>query len=169
MKIMGVDMSPNKVGIAVLESLNKIGSLYLVCDKDLPDSRVFCLKSDGIRRFIEIRDYLLEFYRKLEADCIVFEDFAYQASGRSILDIGELYGVILAGFCEAGIDYKTLSPTFVKKIFIGKGNANKSLVVIKCARLFKEDFSVFGPYVEDVCDAIAIAYSYLKVNKEKKR
>lgn len=116
MKIVGIDPSLTRLGIAV------ITSEHPGCWRtDTISSQL-----EGAKRLIEIRDKLFEEY--WDADLVVIEGYAFAKNNRAH-QMGELGGVIRVALTEQGIDWLEVPPARVKKFCTGKGNAPKDIMI----------------------------------------
>jgi crossover junction endodeoxyribonuclease RuvC len=100
-------------------------------------------------------DGLMSPDKKLEL-LVFIEGYAFGARGASIIDLGELGGVIRLGLADLKIPYVEVTPTQIKKFVCGAGNANKNVVL-------KEVFKRFGEDIND--DNIADAFSLMQLGR----
>lgn len=124
MRVVGVDLSLTATGYA-----------------DERGSGVIRVKVRGPERLAEIRDELMRrigrFTPALPDEpedggwapggrpLVVLEGYSYASKGRSVVDIGELGGVIRLLLWEEAIPYIEVPPAVLKKFATGRGNAGK--------------------------------------------
>lgn len=81
-------------------------------------------KLRGMERLHSLMGRLTELLERTQPILVVYEDYAMKAKGRNF-DIGELGGVYRSLIWRRGIDRLDVTPSSLKMIFNGKGNADK--------------------------------------------
>src|SRR5665213_1063760 len=86
----------------------------------------------GVARLAWLRAAVLD--RAQGADAVAIEGYSYASTGRAIISLGELGGVIRLALADAGIPYAEIAPTTRALWACGKGNANKEAVLVEAVR-----------------------------------
>lgn len=151
MKILWIDQSSKKVWFAYFED-------------DLVDSGHDELHSDDFyTSFKSMLEWIWEKLDEFKPDIVFTED--PMSLARINPKIARKLTITLSAMIYAcgnrEIQMEILSPTQIKKVFTGKGNAKKDLVRSEVFKKYKVRTSS-----EDEADAIAIAYTGMKlINK----
>jgi len=174
-RIATLDLAVNKTGLAFFkDGVLLEEELHLFTKEPAkgsdPRRTTFINAKTVLGGFKQIRDGILRVLSQLAGrhgvDMVLLEDFAFSAQGRAIFELGQINGVVRLALTEAGYNLQLISPSAVKKIITGKGNADKKMVMLRVYQLCGIDLMEFGRGAEDLYDAIAIGYAYL--NKRKK-
>ena len=92
----------------------------------------------GVERLQWIRDKVLTYADG--ADLVTIEGYAFGRANRAAA-LGELGGVVRLALHEAEIRYVVLSPSTIKKLATGKGNAAKPAVLVEAVKRLGYDGS----------------------------
>lgn len=139
MKIMGIDQSLTATGVAVLE------------DGELEHSSLIKSKHKGIKRLLDIKTQLLGVFNTYKPDYVSMEGYGFMTHGRAF-ELGELGGIIKVTFAELDMMPVIIHPSHLKKFVTGKGNCDKSLVLMNIYKKYKVEFDN-----DNIADAYAIA------------
>lgn len=113
-------------------------------------------------RFDKISEWCVSILKSNFVSSLNIEGYSMGSTGK-VFHIAENTGVLKHKLRQEGISFKTPAPTQIKKIFTGKGNSGKDLVVARVKELFNIDMISLldaknyktGP-VNDLCDSVAI-------------
>lgn len=143
MKVMALDLSLRKTG---------------VCDPDGETSIVAgraCSRGDYVsaaHRLVDIRDAIAELIGMWDPDLIIVEGYSY-GSPHQAHPVGELGGVIRAAMIDRQQTFVLIAPTQRAKYATGKGNANKSAVMLAVGKRFPDRLV---PASDDEADALVL-------------
>lgn len=112
---MGIDASLNSTGWVVIEDHG---------DGNLIRSGVIGSDLKGIERAMEIDSEIGFLLKKHEPNLVYLEGYSYGSKGKSVMQIGELGGLLRKRLFLYG-PYKEIPPSVVKKFATGKGNSKK--------------------------------------------
>lgn len=142
---IGIDLSLTGTGIIVLKG-NKIIKEALIKSKP---SGPFPI--DELKRLVTIKKEVMEYAQ--QADIAVIEGLAFMARNTSALvQLAGLNYLVREGLSELSIDFKIVTPSSLKKFITGKGNSEKSLMLLETYKRFGVSFSN-----DNICDAYALA------------
>lgn len=98
-------------------------------------------RTKGTPRLQEVLDRVNELARGI--DLVVIEGYAFLAKPQQshAHSLGELGGVIRLYLFQKKIPYVEISPSTVKKLASGKGNADKGMVLVETVKRLKFDGS----------------------------
>lgn len=150
MKILGLDLSLNSPGFAVIEVDKKGRVKLLECSRIKANTKHS--QSKKIRRIIAHLNRVIEDH---DPDEIVRErGFVRHNKTTQILE-----RVVGAAYWLIGGDVKELPPTTIKKLVAGNGSASKEEVELAVRKhLSLPDSFVFES--DDVSDAVAVALAF---------
>lgn len=106
----------------------------------MPDGSTLSLKPGsrtGMARLAWIRDSvagLADLPGVCAVDLVVIEGYSYASKGASVVDIGEMGGVVRLMLWERQIPYVEVAPSSLKMFATGKGNAGKDDVLAEAIR-----------------------------------
>ena len=150
-RVLGLDPGTRIAGYGILDiapgrppSLVTCGAFRLTAES-IPD-RLSVLYRD-LRKLIG----------EYEPSVLAVETVFHGKSFQSVLKVGEARGVVLLSGSLHGLEIHEFSPTMVKKVATGNGNAAKIQVQRMIARLLG---LAKAPQPADVTDALAIAFCY---------
>lgn len=84
-----------------------------------------------------------EFLKTYVPSCkmVVIEDYAYGATGRGVVDLGELGGIVRYTLGELGIEPVLVAPGTLKKFMSDKGNLPGDMVLKEVLKRWKLDIT----------------------------
>lgn len=151
--------STNKIRAKRYETLNSL---------NIFESIRFSNDNETIRYYL-LADWALSVLISENVDTVSLEAYALGATGR-VFNIAEATGILKHYLFTLGIHVYTFPPSQNKKIFSGKGNANKALMIdtfnqihgINIAEQLghKKDFT--GSPVSDIVDSYSLINTFLK-------
>lgn len=125
--------------------------------------------NSNIERYSIVADWAMSIIVTHNVEVIALEDYSLHAKGK-IFNIAEATGILKYYLFTQGIQVYTFPPSQNKKIFSGKGNANKALMIdtfnqihgINIAEQLghKKDFT--GSPVSDIVDSYSLINTFLK-------
>jgi Holliday junction resolvasome RuvABC endonuclease subunit len=122
-RILGLDLSITATGVC-LPTGTTVTIKTRTSDKDL--------------RLVVIRDYLRMVIRDAVIDYAVIEDLPTHAYGAGIT--GMVHGTVRAELMNLGIPYALVTPATLKKYATGRGNANKSAMILSAWQRARVEF-----------------------------
>lgn len=158
--VVGIDPSVRSTGVAVLRVQQDQPIL-------IESFNIVTLKEDGqqflatARRIDFIVKRIKSLSRKLERESIVYyciESPSFGSRAGRIADLGGLFYALLVSMIGYEGRLFTISPSIVKKVTTGNGNASKELMIEAINRKFDLNFVKKD---SDQADAVAIAYTGL--------
>lgn len=173
MKIAGIDYSLNGPAVCIFEGkehfvFEKCSFYFLTSVKKnacrfLTNiyGRMFDDYTEECERYDTISDWLIELIK--DCDQIAIEDYAYNAQGR-VFHIAENTGILKYKCYQNSIPVEVVSPSHVKKIATGKGNADKIMMYeyfvketnIKLKNIISPNKKDIGNPVSDIIDSYYI-------------
>jgi Holliday junction resolvasome RuvABC endonuclease subunit len=154
---IGIDPSLNGTGIVVMENFKVLDYFFFTnIINNSKTKHAILNRETGIERLYIIQQWFYEFLNNYQPDYAAIENYAFGAKGNSVFQIGGLGEALRLCLYSSGIPYKEYEPARVKKYAIGKGNAEKSEMVVAA---LKDGFDVsqYGKNGEDLADAYWIA------------
>ena len=148
---VGVDHSLLNNGLVVLDENAKIKEKKLFGS---PDSKMLMEK-----RLLDIMENF-KFLLELKPEIVYIEGPAFQAKGRSILEMGALHYLIRIFLFVHKINYKIIAPTTLKKFVTGSGRGKKELMLLKVYKKFGVEFED-----HNLADAYSLARMALEESK----
>lgn len=151
MKILGIDPSLTKTGIAVYEQNGDETSLFWDTVKH----------EKGDERLLKYFNSLSEIISEESPELIIIESSFRGSNTKTLIRLGELRGVYLLLAQKRGLPVREFTPREIKKSVTGSGASSKQQVRFMVKEIFgiKEDIPL------DASDAIATIICYL--NREK--
>ena len=148
---VGIDHSLLNNGLVVLDK-----NAEIVDQKSFgsPDSKMLMEK-----RLLDIMENF-KFLLDLKPEIVYIEGPAFQAKGRSILEMGALHYLIRLFLFSHKINYKIIAPATLKKFITGKGNSKKELMLLKVYKKFGVEFED-----HNLADAYSLARMALEESK----
>jgi Holliday junction resolvasome RuvABC endonuclease subunit len=115
LRVLGVDPSLSSTGFSYRDNA------------DIYTGVIATKGMSGPARLAYARDQLLEIVCNYRPDLVVYEDYAKGKGGMGrTFDIGELGGAYKLALHDAGIPVMLVSPSMLKKIIVGRGNADQA-------------------------------------------
>jgi len=144
MRILGIDPGTRKLGIGVIEN----GSFL--------KAQTINLKSKDIQeRLVYLSSMLSEFVSELPPHIAFLESTIYYKNVKTAIQLGAIRGVVLLELAKANIKVIELSPTKIKGIITGNGQAKKTQVAYMVKHLLNIPDTV--QMDENATDALACA------------
>ncbi|MFN3477810.1 MAG: crossover junction endodeoxyribonuclease RuvC [bacterium] len=151
--VIGIDAGTARVGFAIL-TLNKIKP------KLIEYGLIPINETQHNLRLKKIYEYIKKLIKKYKPQSVVTERMYYYLNRKTSFEVSQAIGVINLACTELKTSLSFVNPTQVKKIITNKGNANKSEIQEKIISTFK----LKEKPIDDVTDAIAIAFAHTKIN-----
>lgn len=147
-RIIGIDPGSNTTGWAVIEAHKSRVRLI--------ESGILIAKSSLKRtaRIFWIAEQINERIERLKPDALSIEEAFYCRSVRTVLVLGETRGVLMYVGMQHGLSIHEYSPSKIKQVVAGNGNAEKEAVAARVSSFLKLKER---PESLDETDAIAIA------------
>lgn len=144
--ILGIDPSLSSTGYAYRH------------DSQPYTGRIDSGKLKAAHRIVYVRNQLSRVLDVARPTTVVYEDYAMGARGNNMFHIGELGGVLKTLFWERGIDVMLVSPTALKKIIAGRGDADRGKAGRLKPMMRKALLDKFGFDIDqnDEADALAL-------------
>lgn len=128
--------------------------------------------NDNTSRYLALADFFLSILLQYDVKIVAMEDYAMGANGR-VFNIAECTGYLKQMMMLVGIEFHPFAPTLVKRVFSGKGNADKEFMVKTYGMRYSQSIpDIFGKHgyfespVSDIVDSHAMLFTYFK---EKER
>lgn len=162
MLILGIDPGTATTGYGLLK-LNGQKVPHLVAHGwiDSKDSE------NHTRRLNEIYEKMLDLLAKYRPDVIAMERIFFFSNAKTVIAVSQAQGVFMLAAEQKKVPLHWYAPGQVKLKITGSGRADKKLMK-------QTIFDIFGlspepkkkTFFDDVADAIAIAYTHIKVTQE---
>lgn len=136
MKIMSLDLSLNHTGWADFTGDEFIRSGLI--EPNLGKRKEILQGAPRLSVIMGHIELLTE--EKVKPDIVVIEDVSFGSRGKSIIDIGELHGIVKLYFYRKGIPIVLVAPPTLKLFISGKGNAQKNLNMLKIYKDYNIEF-----------------------------
>lgn len=143
-RITGLDLSLNRTGWAVTDSVKAIGISYGIFDSE---------DRHGAHRLAHIRNLVKQLVVSggdPERNLILIENYAFGKTNQAH-QMGELGGVIRLMLFEEGYEFFVIPPTRLKKFLTGKGVADKNIILKEVFKRWKFDVDD-----DNVADALVL-------------
>ena len=113
-------------------------------------------------RLYQLRDAFDELLHKYIPDFVIMESLFFNTNKKPMLTVAQSQGALLASCGQTNIPVEFLTPSSIKQIVTGYGNADKKQVekMIMITMGLKT-----APKPDDVVDAIACGYAYCCLHK----
>lgn len=140
--MIGIDPSIRNTAVVVLAPDASVLESFLISTSGL----------DTVDAMIKVADEIVAKVREHAGAAVFIESPAYGSFGQAVAQMSGLAYVIRTALRRAGVSYRDVAPTTVKKFACGSGRAKKNLVI-------KSVYSRFGFDTDDdnIADAYAIA------------
>lgn len=150
MKIIGIDPGYGRVGFGIIEKLSQYQ--YIT-------SGIITTKAEQnlYNRLNEIELDLETILQKHNPEIAIVEKLYFSKNTTTAMQVAEARGVICNLLNKKGILIKEVTPTQIKSILTGNGNADKSQVE-KMVKLHLKMGEVKA--IDDAMDALAAAITY---------
>ncbi len=150
MKLIGLDVSLNNVGVAVSQ---KDRLLFLGTIKNTS-------KRTRQEKLLNIANELERILESYKPNLALVEYAVLHRSIYGTLAVGEAIGVVRYILARRNIDVREISPTSIKLATSGRGRASKMQVMFMVKRMFNLKESIN----EHEADALALIATYLSRN-----
>lgn len=124
LRVTGLDMSITGTGVCRPD-----GSTYTITTKAKKDDRL-----------TDIRDQIMGVHVSGGTDLIVLEDVPGKMIGAASVVIPMLHGSVRSALKDARIPYVIVSPPTLKKFATGRGNADKSAMILAAFKRAEIEF-----------------------------
>jgi len=150
-------------------SLNSTGWCFLNADGSLHSSGLIKSRKGeiGIKRLQYLRSQLIDLITKTCPGSngtlqVCIENYAMGIRGGRSFNIGEWGGIARVSVAELPHTHsvRLISPTALKKFVVGKGVADKSLMLLCVYKIWNESFTN-----DDECDAFSLAKACELINE----
>lgn len=127
--------------------------------------------NDNYHRFLVLADYFLSIIIQYDVSIVAIEDYSLGSQGK-IFNIAECTSILKYFLMLCNIKLYAFPPTHIKKIFSGKGNANKELMGssykekydVDMSKVFETD-GLWSSPISDIVDSHAAIYTYFNNNE----
>ncbi|MDO8452888.1 MAG: crossover junction endodeoxyribonuclease RuvC [bacterium] len=121
------------------------------------------------RRLNEIYEKMLVLLEKYKPDVVAMERVFFFSNAKTVIAVSQAQGVFMLAMEKNKIPLVWYTPGQVKLRIAGSGRADKKLMIQRI-------FDIFGlspepkkkTFFDDVADAVAIAYTHVKILQEEK-
>lgn len=120
------------------------------------------------RRINEIYEKMLVLLERHKPDVVAMERVFFFSNAKTVIAVSQAQGVFMLAMEKNNIPLYWYTPGQVKLRIAGSGRADKKLM----KKTILEIFNVKAPpkkktFFDDVADAIAIAYTHIKIQQEE--
>ncbi|MEK7521765.1 MAG: crossover junction endodeoxyribonuclease RuvC [Patescibacteria group bacterium] len=162
MVILGIDPGTATTGYGLLK-LNGDSTPHLL-DYGWIDSKD---SENHTRRLNEIYEKMLDLLVRHKPDVIAMERIFFFSNAKTVIAVSQAQGVFMLAAEQKKVPLYWYAPGQVKLKITGSGRADKKLM----KKTILEIFKVEAPpkkktFFDDVADAIAIAYTHIKIIQE---
>lgn len=139
---VGLDPSINATGLIVIDE-----------NANIIEQKLFSVKAEIFEESLVKYEKEIGFIPNiLRLQSVYIEGPAYQAAGRSILQMGALHYFARLFLFKKGLNYKIIAPGTLKKFVAGTGRAKKELMLLKTYKKWGVEFED-----HNLCDAYGLA------------
>lgn len=161
-KVIGIDAGTTRVGFAILKKTNKKKPKPKLIEYGLMPIN----SNEQSKRIKEIYEYTKKLIKKHKPQTVIVERLYYYMNKKTAFEVSQAIGVISLACTQNKIPLFLINPSQVKKIITNKGNANKKEIQEEILNFFNGQIKMEKKtIIDDITDAIAIALSFLKINK----
>ena len=156
MRVLAIDASLRKTGVAVLEEAGngKFQALYFGIIHNPSSLRMSsCL--------VAIRDRLADLIHLHEPDCCALESVIYVQSYKTAITLGAARGAAIMAAAEHGLPVFEYAPRRIKQATVGRGSADKKQVAFMVRALL----GLTETPDDDEADALAIGLAHLRAQE----
>ena len=152
MKILGIDPGYDRLGIAVIEKLEKGKELLLYSD---------CLQTssenDIYTRFSKIGAEVKKIIKEFKPDSLAIETLFITKNQKTAMRVSEVRGIIIYEALNASVPIFEYTPMQVKVAVTSDGNSDKQMIIRMIPILIKMPKKITR---DDEYDAIAVALTH---------
>jgi Holliday junction resolvasome RuvABC endonuclease subunit len=154
--VLGIDLSLNGTGLCVLG-----GDGVIKHSERITLNTNKANKIKGFKRVQFVKRSIFKIIKDYKITHIAIEGYSFGSKGRSIIDLGEMGGVIRNSVMEEypHIIMIEVPPKSLKKIYAGNGNADKDMMAAEIQKKYNHTFET-----NDECDAYALSRIFLDFN-----
>ena len=146
--LLAVDQSLNHSGFCIWDGSNYYYDVLKYTKKELEEL-------DTLDKIINLREKIKELVRKFNPDVIIREGFAFGVESGKTFDLGGL-GFTIDILCrDLDIEEKIINITIHKKFTAGKGNAPKSIMLLKIYKHWDIELDD-----DNIADALSMVKTY---------
>jgi len=113
-------------------------------------------------RIKQIYKFTLKLIKEYSPQKVVIERLYFHLNKKTAFEVSQAIGVITLACSQKNIPTYLITPKEVKKIITQTGKANKKDII----NFITQKFQIKNKIIDDIADAIAIALSYIKKNKQ---
>lgn len=144
MRILGIDPGTKKLGIGLIEN-----GIFLKA------KTIKLIEKDFQKRLLALSEIFSNTIVELRPNIAFLESTIYYRNVKTAIQLGAIRGVILLELAKAGIPTIELSPTKIKGVITGNGQAKKSQVAYMIKILLNVPDNITMD--ENATDALACA------------
>lgn len=129
---------------------------------------------DDYHRYFGLADYFLSILIQYNVSIVAMENYSLGSHGK-VFNIAECTSALKQFMMLTGIKFYTFPPTYVKRTFSGKGNADKMMMGEVYKQKYNVDISLlfdkqncWDSPMSDVIDSHAMLYTYFNGDDNKK-
>lgn len=153
MRVLGVDPGLSRCGLAVVDGDGHRAAVVRAGVATTPPSEPTADRLAGL--YAEVRALLAD----TTPDAVAVERVFFNSNVRTAMGVGQAAGVVLLAAAQAGVGVTEYTPTQVKSVVAGRGDADKEQVAFMVrATLGLADI----PKPADVADALGLALCHLR-------
>ncbi len=153
MKILAIDPGFERVGIAVIERLEKQKDVLLFSE---------CFKTEKTlpfhSRLLKIGVEVKKVIKKYKPEILAIEKLYFTTNKKTAMNVAEARGVIINSASEGGLQICEYTPPEIKLAVTGYGKATKDMVIRMVPKLINTPVNISS---DDELDAIAIGLTCL--------
>jgi crossover junction endodeoxyribonuclease RuvC len=151
-RVLGVDPGLSRCGVAVVEGTRRrAAAVRAGVIRTPPDEAV-------PRRLRTIHAELVRLIDETGPDAVAVERVFFSANVRTAMGVGQAAGVVMLAAAQAGLDVHEYTPTRMKAVVTGVGNADKAQVAFMVRTHLR---LAEAPSPPDTADALALALCHL--------
>lgn len=148
MRILGVDPALRSTGFALLDLDHRRVEGWLA--RTSPREPL----AERLLSIVNMCETILD---REHPDQVVMEGVILHRNPRTALGMGAVRGALLVAFARAGIPVEEVSPTRIKRMLTGYGQASKEQIARMIGHLLETDLA---SWPRDLTDALALAAGF---------
>lgn len=148
MRILAIDPGFERVGVAVIEKIEKQKDVLLYSD-------CFKTKKENLfhERLSQIGEEMEKIIKKYKPQILAIEKLYFTTNQKTVMNVAEARGVIIYSASSNGLNICEYTPPQIKLAVTGYGKATKDMVISMVPKLINMDKKTNS---DDELDAIAI-------------
>lgn len=158
MRVIGIDVGFAILGWSIIE---KSGSSYNLIEYGVIETAKEDLIENRLKEIYSKLSYIIQQYKP---DVSAVESLFFFKNQKTVINVGQVRGVILLALANNNIEVNNYTPLEVKVSVTGYGRAEKKQVQEMVKLICKLDTI---PKPDDAADAIAIGICHLNTSKYK--